>query len=99
MNYVVGTLKHQEEKITITYHTYPNNSPALQLNDASGEYYATLTVNVPDTKLEKDEILIKTWSENEKIAKTALDSGLFIDTGKRVKTGCVEAQIWKLTPR
>ncbi len=49
--------------------------------------------------MEKDGILVKTWSENEAFAKAALATGLFEDTGKRFPTGFVEAQIWKLKDR
>jgi|SRR5579862_1416045 len=62
-----------------------------------GEPIATLTVNLPNNNkmLNKGEFFVKTWSENEMIANDALKSGLFVDTGRRVETGYVEAQIWK----
>lgn len=56
---------------------------------------ATLTVNIREVKLKEREILAKTWSENEEIARAVLASGLFMDTGKRIKTGFVEAQVWE----
>ena len=60
------------------------------------ETYATLTVNIPCTILEKDEILVKTWSENEPITDFLRNSEFFEDTGKRVPTGFVEAEIWRI---
>jgi hypothetical protein len=45
------------------------------------------------------EIFVKTWSENAGWFKKVLDTGLFEDTGKRVPTGFVEAQIWRFTNR
>ena len=56
---------------------------------------AMLTVNIPEATLFPGEFLVKTWSENEEIAADCLRSGLFVDTGKRVKTGWVEAQVWR----
>ena len=60
------------------------------------ESYAILTVNIPGTKLSDNEILVKTWSENEATALAALNTGLFQDTGKRIRTGFVEAEIWQV---
>ena len=72
------------------------NSIALVLQGCnSGERIAVLTVNLPERDLEPGEFFVKTWSENEQIAADCLASGFFVDTGKRVPTGWVEAQVWK----
>lgn len=60
------------------------------------EPYATLTVNIPEVKLEENEILVKTWSENMDIAIAAFKTGLFEDTGKTVPTGFTHAEIWRV---
>jgi len=62
-----------------------------------GQRFATLSVNFPfpEVELEEGEFAVKTWSENEEIAEDALASGLFIDTGKRIKSGYVEASVWR----
>ena len=57
--------------------------------------FATLSVNFPEVKLEEGEFAVKTWSENEQIAADALASGIFIDTGKRIQSGYVEASVWR----
>ena len=67
---------------------------AIEFED--GSPFARLTVCVKGSTLAEGEILVKTWSENEPSAQACLKSGLFIDTGKRVPTGYVEAQVWKL---
>jgi len=56
---------------------------------------AILTVNLPEEDLSDGEFFVKTWGENEEISVEALASGLFIDTGRRVKTGHCEAQVWQ----
>lgn len=65
---------------------------------SDGEPFATLTVNMPEHQhlLNKDEVFIKNWSENEAFARSALRSGYFLNTGKSVRTGFVEAPIWLL---
>jgi len=82
------------------YHT--SGDLAITLDDPdTGERIAVLTINMPEEmrkdaniKLDKDEILVKTWSENAGIAQDCLLSGYFRDTGKRVPMGFVEAHIW-----
>jgi hypothetical protein len=61
-----------------------------------GEPYGTLTVHLPDDPIEAGLIHVKTWGGNQPMAHGALASGAFEDTGKRVKTGHVEAQVWRV---
>ena len=60
-----------------------------------GQCFATLSVNFPEVELEHNEFAVKTWSENEQVAADALASGLFVDTGKRIQSGYVEASVWR----
>lgn len=78
---------------------YSNNNRAsieLIMDDYEGEPFCTLTCNLPDVELNNREVLIKTWSENEEVSECARKSGLFRDTGKRVPTGFVQAEIWEV---
>jgi len=70
---------------------------AVQLMDAY-DYglIATLSVNLPDESIEKGEFFVKGWNENEQIIEDCRKSGLFTDTGKRVKTGFVMAEVWRM---
>lgn len=78
---------------------YGDGSIALEVIDSQdGEPFGRLTVCVPDTRLNENEVLVKTWSENQEWASQFLKYG-FEDTGRRVKTGYVEAQVWKRTPQ
>ena len=77
---------------------YSGGRPAITIVTEYGEPFATLTVNLPDEPLEDGEFHVKTWSENKPIADLLRDSIHFEDTGKRVSTGFVEAEIWRLTP-
>jgi hypothetical protein len=70
---------------------------AIRIVTVLDEYpFADLTVNLIEKPLEKNEIFVKTWSENEVIAKACMATGLFEDTGKRVPTGFVQAQVWRI---
>jgi hypothetical protein len=77
---------------------YDNGAPAVRLTNAeTGEPIATLSINLPEAahQLGPDEFFAKTWTENKAVAAAALSSGLFEDTGKRIPTGFVEAQVWR----
>lgn len=87
--------KHRNFELEIQEEIYENNGRiCLQLWDKEGPY-ATLTTNIPEAELAPGEFLIKSWSENHAIAESALRSGLFEDTGRRVRTGFVEAPVWR----
>jgi len=73
---------------------YKTGGTAVILNQ-DGQRFATLSVNFPEVELEEGEFAVKTWSENEQIAEDALASGLFINTGKRIRSGYVEASVWR----
>lgn len=86
------------EVILVKEHYQADNSTAIELmcnEDGYWEPYSTLTVCIPGAILEDNEILVKTWSENEPLKELAT-TDLFTDTGKRVKSGFVEAEIWRV---
>ncbi|MBU9199825.1 hypothetical protein KTD31_00230 [Burkholderia multivorans] len=60
-----------------------------------GEPFGTLSKIVPGVKLDTDEVLMKTYAENEPYRQPLLDSGLFEDTGKRVPSGFIELEVWR----
>ena len=88
-----------ELEVVLVKEKYVNgDSTAIELmcnEDGYWEPYSTLTVCIPGTILEDNEILVKTWSENEQL-KELTKTDMFSDTGKRVKSGFVEAEIWKI---
>jgi hypothetical protein len=65
------------------------------LMDDEEDEWATITTNIVGLALESGEFPVKTWSENEILREPLLASGLFVDTGKRVSTGFVEAELWR----
>ena len=46
--------------------------------------------------LAPDEFNVKSWSENEPLVAPLLATGLFEDTGRRVRSGFVESPIWRV---
>lgn len=78
---------------------YWNDRIALRLIDiTNGEPIATATVNVSEAKLERDEVLIKDWSENEGMLDAMTAAGIVTPTGRLVPSGYVYAHVCKLRP-
>lgn len=88
------TKKYGKVYVSLGLYSQGGNK-AITLMSPGGMVVAKLTVNMPEFKLQPGEFFVKAWSENEQIAADALASGLFVDTGRRVTTGHVEAQIWR----
>ena len=85
-------------RANISTSTYKNSGKiAVELVDDCGEPITVLSVNVPERShlLHDNEFFAKTWSENEEIAKDALASGIFRDTG-RTSDDVLNAKIWAL---
>ena len=89
--------RHFGKALVITNAYRKGGSLAVELVDTNGEGLAMLSVNIPESShlLGDNEFFVKTWSENEEIAKDALASGLFRDTG-RCSDGFISAKIWAL---
>lgn len=78
---------------------FQNGRPAIQIVLEGGEPWGSLTVNLPGEGLEDGEFFVRAWGEGEGLARAALETGLFLDTGRRVRTGFVEASVWRLASK
>jgi hypothetical protein len=93
------SFKYRDEDVGLAYRgRYGDGTPAYDVVSLEEhDTIARITVCVPGgVVLKEDEILIKTWSENEEIAKGLMGTGRFEDTGVRVRAGFCEAQVWKI---
>lgn len=91
----IGRILFKGQALSIFTGQYLEGNVAIYLTEPNHSLYTTLTINLPD-KLEEGEFFIKNWSENEELAPSVLkETDLFEDTGKKVKTGFVEAPIWR----
>jgi hypothetical protein len=81
-------------------YAYVGSPLALMLLTVEGhEPYATVTVNIRPNDCKSDEIIVKMYSENEHLRAPLLALGLFEDTGKRIESGFVQCEIWRLTEK
>lgn len=94
----IGFVRFEDEDLSIHVGRYnADGSPAVQLYDSDGPY-TTFSVCVPGTALAPGELLAKTWGENMDLRAPMLATGLFQDTGRRVPTGHVNAEVWRFVP-
>jgi hypothetical protein len=78
---------------------YMNKRLALQLIDSKdSSAVCTITVNLPDVPLGENEILVKSYSENEGIDKMLEQSKLALPTGRKIQSGFVKIPVFKLNP-
>lgn len=76
-----------------------DNKMAIQAICEDGEVFGTVTTNVEGT-LEENEISVKTYSENSWVPQLLEKlPEVFEDTGKRIQSGFVSVQVWKLKKR
>lgn len=76
---------------------YNSGMKAIEAIDETNQCFGRLTVNVEGVNLEPDEIIVKTYSENEAWVTQVLTnlSKHFIPTGKTVQSGFVTLPIYK----
>lgn len=93
----VGEMKAMGQRLNVLRTEYLNGRTAIELYMPDGERFATLSVNLPNEPNPPAGCFwAKTWSENAPLRSPALRSGLFEDTGRRVQTGFVLAELWRL---
>lgn len=92
------TLLGSPVRMTLMTGEYENGRVAI-FACVDFEHYGKLTVNMPEVALADDEICVKTWSENEHWARQLLEAApeLFTDTGQRIASSYVSAEVWRLT--
>jgi hypothetical protein len=94
--YVEGSsFGYKGEQVYLRVSSYHDRSIAISIESREGPV-ARLTVCLVGERLGRNEIMVKTWSENEKISQAALATGMFVDTGRRVRAGFCEAQVWRI---
>lgn len=60
------------------------------------ERIATLTVCVADSAIEKDEVVIKDWAENEGVLQDLIEMGVVSEPIRTLQSGFVVCHICKL---
>lgn len=91
-----NTVKFKRWTCTVEKEQYSNDRIALELIDVkNGETVLVATVNIPQEKIAKDEVIIKNYSENEGILDILVKANVIskpirmIDVGMAANGGAV----------
>ena len=76
---------------------YQNSRPCIAAFTDDNRPFGRITVNIDQEPLEQDEVIIKTYSENESWAPQVLKNlpHVFQDTGRLAETGYVKCPIYR----
>ena len=85
----MNTVQFKEWLCDVRFRRYAEgNRLAILLVDHQDQTpVAVATVNVPDVRLEADEVLIKNFAENEGMVDALVAAGILVDTGEKVESG------------
>lgn len=90
-------LKFRNWNCNVCKVVYSNHRTAICLTDVeTGEPILTATVNIPEEVIEKDEVIIKNYSENEGILDTLVKNKIVSTPIRFVNIGYVTVPICKL---
>ena len=89
---------NQVETFDMRTTKYENGRLAIVAYDELGALFGKLTVNVPDVKLAENEVVVKTYSENEPWAMQAVRAmvGKLVPTGRIVPVGRTSCPVYRL---
>lgn len=95
---VIGQVSTTYGLADVVLGRYANAALAVQLIATDGEPTGVLSLNIPEEaeSLNPGEFFAKTYGENESIAKQAMESGLFEDTGRTVRCGYLVLPVWRI---
>lgn len=92
---------HGTGKLYATRNAYVGQPISLSLVEETPygyEPFADLTKSFPSAELEKGEVFVKTYAENDILRSGLLESGYFEDTGRRADLGFCHLEAWRLSP-
>jgi hypothetical protein len=87
-------IRFNEWDCRLRFNRYTGNDRlAILLVTEDGEPLLTATVNVPCYPLEDDEVMIKSYAENDGVLECLTDVGVIAPTGKTLEVGHAIAHV------
>jgi hypothetical protein len=81
--------------LTIAPGRYENGRLAVQLLE-DGEYYATLSVNIPEAAIGPDQFLAKDYGENTGLIEQCIAAGVVAPTGQVIELPIGSCPVYRL---
>lgn len=98
----------ERRRFALMAHSYANlmalaievHSVAPDFGDDAWTCFTDITKNIPELEfMRKDRVVVKTSDGNECLRAPLLSTGLFVDTGSRIRHGWAEYEVWQLTDK
>jgi hypothetical protein len=96
INHMMEIIKFKGSDYFLELALYANGRTAIRLYTDIGELYMVATTNMPDVKLDDDEVIIKNYSENTGILDALISSCIISEPVRVVCTGFVTCPVCKL---
>lgn len=88
-----------ETECVIETARYSNGRLAIELIDTEdGMPFTTATINIPEEPLGDDEVIIKTYSENEGLEQVLVQADIITEKVRYVSSGFISAPVYKVNP-
>ena len=81
--------RYYNGRIAITY-------SIVEDEEIGQEPFCTATINLPDEPLEEDEVIIKSYAENEGLYQCMMRDGVISEVIRWVRSGFIEAPVCRL---
>ena len=99
MKYYPLIMSDEQVMVSVFKSNYlDNDRVAIELMLEDGEPWAVATVNMPEIPLAEDEVIIKTYSENEGVLECLLAANVVSKPLRYVPAGYTQVPIVKLHP-
>ena len=96
MNGLITTIVVDGARVHLLLTRYPSGNAAIRAVDAdTGEDFAMLSLNTNEA-LGEGVFYMKDYSENEELAKSAINSGAFSSVSKFKQVGYRTVQAWRV---
>jgi hypothetical protein len=92
------TFKYARAEHTIGVNEYASGRLRVSSSERHVEHLTTDEIDDVNATPADDEIYVLIANEHESLARAALASGLFEDTGRSVLSGYTQAAVWRVKP-
>jgi hypothetical protein len=86
---------HQGKTLLLREEAYPDTyRTAIHVLTIEKKFLCELTINLPDEVLKPGELCIPLAQALDGLVHSARESGLFVDTGRRIERDGVVVEVW-----
>lgn len=92
----INNILYEDVSIRMGKYSVTNQNGIIVIDNKTESAIAVASIAQPEIQLEKDEVIIKDYSENEGTFQTLMNNEIIEDTGKRIPTGYAISPIGRI---